>query len=304
LINKITLVDKNKPDNENKTLIIKELKKELKKKYNNKNVIKSSIYYSKKYLDNYYSEMKNIDKKKNIVNKLMDLKLPEQRTKEWFEQRKKLLTASSLAAACNKDYFKTKEELIFDKISTEEKPFISNPITEWGVKYEEVATKFYESMNNVKILEFGMIEHSEFNIFGASPDGICSNDSSDQFIGRMLEIKCPPKRKFTKTVPEHYKMQVLGQLECCNLEECDFLQVKLEEYNNFYEYKNDIFREVDETIKNGVNYLNLPKGATLTYKITKDSNQLKYIYHELYLNDIDLENWIKEKKNWILFNNY
>ena len=50
-----------------------------------------------------------------------------------------------------------------------------------------------------------MIPHPDFTIFGASPDGICSNDSPPEFIGRMLEIKCPPKRKFTKTVPEHYK---------------------------------------------------------------------------------------------------
>ena len=47
---------------------------------------------------------------------------------------------------------------------------------------------------------------------GASPDGITDD-------GVMVEIKCPPKRKFTKTVPPHYKMQVLGQLEVCNLDD-------------------------------------------------------------------------------------
>ncbi len=289
---------------ENKKEILKNIKNKIIKEYKNKDFIKSSIYLSKKYLDNFQKKYTEINKKKKIVDDLMKLELPEQRTNEWFIQRKKVLTASSLAAACDKDHFKKKEELIYEKISTEEKPFVSNPITEWGVKYEEIATKFYESLNNLKVLEFGMIPHPDFTIFGASPDGICSNDSPPEFIGRMLEIKCPPKRKFTKTVPEHYKMQVLGQLECCNLEECDFLQVKLEEYDDYEQYKNDIFRDIDDTIKDGVNNLNLPKGSTVTYKLNEDSDKLHYLYPELYLNDSDLDKWMREKKQWVLNKKY
>ena len=48
-------------------------------------------------------------------------------------------------------------------------------------------------MNGVTIVEFGLVPHPTFNIFGASPDGICDEDSPKEFIGRMLEIKCPPK---------------------------------------------------------------------------------------------------------------
>ena len=46
----------------------------------------------------------------------------------------------------------------------------------------------------------------------------------------MVEIKCPPKRKFTKTVPDIY-LQVQGQLEVCDLDD-DFLSSKIEEYNH------------------------------------------------------------------------
>ena len=35
-------------------------------------------------------------------------------------------------------------------------------------------------------------------------------------------------------------MQVQGQLEVCDLDECDFLQVKLDEYIDENEYKSDI----------------------------------------------------------------
>ena len=164
----------------------------------------------------------------------MKLELPKQRSKEWYELRKKVLTASSLASALGKDHFKTKYELIEDKLI--QKPFIMNEITEHGVKYEDIATQYYEHLYNVTILEFGLIPHPDFPIFGASPDGICSKDSPSSYIGRMLEIKCPPKRKFTKSVPEHYKYQILGQLECCDLDECDFFQVKIVDYKSFEEY--------------------------------------------------------------------
>ncbi len=300
----LNLDDKQHFSDERKNYILKLVNEHLNQKHTNEDIIKSSLFFCNEYLNNYQKDIENINNKKNIVDFLMKLELPEQRSPEWFQQRKKVLTASSLATACNKDHFKSREELILDKISIEDKPFISNPITEWGVKYEEIATKFYESLNDLEILEFGMIPHYEFKIFGASPDGICSNNSSDEFIGRMLEIKCPPKRKFTKTVPEHYKMQVLGQLECCNLEECDFLQVKLEEYENYEKYKNDIFRDIDDTIKDGVNNLNLPKGATVTYKLNEDSNKLHYLYPELYLNDSDLDKWLREKKQWVLSKKY
>ena len=299
--NEMNIQDKINFSDERKNHIQKLLEKYINEKYGN--MTDACLYFSNEYLNDVQNKILNINKKKKIVEELMKLKLPEQRSPEWFEQRKTVLTASSLATACDKDFFKSKEELILDKISVET-PFISNPITEWGVKYEEIATKFYESLNNLKIIEFGMIRHYRFNIFGASPDGICSNDSPDEYIGRMLEIKCPPKRKFTKTVPEHYKMQVYGQLECCNLEECDFLQVKLEEYINFDDYKKDQYLDVDETIKNGINNLNLPKGATVTYKFNKDSDKLQYFYPDLYLSDIELDNWLKEKKQWILSKNY
>ena len=93
----------------------------------------------------------------------------------------------------------------------------------------------------------------------------------------MVEIKCPPKRKFTKTVPPHYLMQVQGQLEVCDLDECDFLQVKIEDYSSYEEYCKDIF-EIDGTIQDGRMHLNYPKGVTATYK---EGDKLSYKYCKL-----------------------
>ena len=225
------------------------------------------------------------------MDKLQKLVLPEQRSKEWFEMRKGMLTASSLACALGDDHFKSRNELILEKVEDKQIPFLPNPITEWGVKYEEIATKFYEALNDLEIIEFGLIPHPDFTIFGASPDGICSNDSPDEFIGRMLEIKCPPKRKFTKTVPKHYWYQMQGQLVCCDLEECDFLQVKFQEYDNVDDYVADINNS--DMDPEGKTEKGLPKGCTLTYR---KHNELKcsYLYPELYLSDGDYQQWISE----------
>jgi hypothetical protein len=104
------------------------------------------------------------------VNELKKLVLPEQRTHEWYEMRKNKLTASSFADALGKSHYNTRNESLLNKIV--DKPFVANPITEWGVKYEEVATRFYEHLTGSKIYEFGLIPHPEFPAFGASPDGI------------------------------------------------------------------------------------------------------------------------------------
>lgn len=266
---------------------------------NEKYMIKEII---KKHINDIIHNYIKINKLKNIVSNLQKLKLPEQRSKEWFKLRRGILTASSLASALGKCHFKSRDELILDKCEIIEKPYESNEITEWGVKYEEIATKFYELKNNLKILEFGLIPHPKFKIFGASPDGICSNDSPDKYIGRMLEIKCPPKRKFTKSVPSHYEYQMQGQLECCNLEECDFLQVKILEYDNVEDYINDKYI-YENNIKDGYTSNGFPKGCTVTYQ-KNDSLSYSYLYPELELSYDNYVKWINEQKNWILNNNH
>ena len=117
-----------------------------------------------------------------------------------------------------------------------------------GIAVKNLITKTGVATPNapytVKIVEFGLIPHPELSVFGASPDGICDEGSPNGYTGRMLEIKCPPKRKFTHEVPQHYWMQMQGQLEVCDLEECDFFQVKLEEYDSKDDYLSD-YLEVD-----------------------------------------------------------
>ena len=238
------------------------------------------------------SNQKVYNERKEKLKGLKQLKLPEQRSPEWYEMRKDKLTASSLASAIGKCHFTTREELILSKI--EDTPYVSNPITEWGVKYEDIAILFYEELYNVKVLDFGLIPHPTFKAFGASPDGICDDTGNDEYVARMVEIKCPPKRKFTKTCPPHYLMQVQGQLEVCDLDHCDFFQVKIEDYENYEEYEKDIFVD-DDVILPGRTNLNYPKGVTVSYR-KKNEIKLTYLYPVLNMSDDEYKEWIREKK--------
>jgi len=243
-------------------------------------------------------ELVKLYKINDVTKKVIELKklvLPDQRTFEWYEMRKNKLTASSFADALGKSHYNTRNESLLNKIV--DKPFEANPITEWGVKYEEVATKFYEHLTGSKIYEFGLIPHPDFPAFGASPDGICDVNSPPEYIGRMLEIKCPPKRKFTKSVPQNYMMQMQGQLEVCKLNECDFFQVKLEEYDNFDDYKKDKNDKND----NGVKSDGFPKGYTITY--LKENDKFNYLYCPLFTSDENILSWKEEKMAYLLENN-
>ena len=238
--------------------------------------------------------------RKDILDKLAilkDLELPEQRSEEWYKIREGILTASSLADAIGEGHFSTKDQLLIQKCGGP-RGDIPFKIVEWGVMYEPVATKFYELMNNLTVLEFGLVPHPEFKIFGASPDGICDSDSPPDYVGRMLEIKCPPRRVFTKEVPRHYWMQMQGQLECCNLEECDFLQVKFIEYMNDVDYNEDLLME-DGEVKEGYSSTNLPKGLLLAFvKDNPEGNPtIRYEYSDLYQSYDELKEWSSKIKD-------
>ena len=124
--------------------------------------------------------------------------MPEQRSEEWYRLRENILTASSLADALGKGHFNTRTSLLIDKTNNKPKEYVTNPITQWGVKYEPIATKYYELLYNVEIIEFGLVPHPTLKIFGASPDGICNSNSPPEYIGRMLEINAPLLGNFGK----------------------------------------------------------------------------------------------------------
>jgi putative phage-type endonuclease len=219
------------------------------------------------------------------VRKLRAQPQPEQRTQEWYDIRKRMVTASDIATVLGHNPYARRKEVILKKCNVG-KPFTGNKYTHHGVKYEPIATMFYEMLKKTTIIEFGLIPHPELSYLGASPDGITPD-------GIMLEIKCPFTRKINtdgilQGVPLHYWIQMQIQMEACNLETCDFLQCEIVEYPDEETFLKDKDHHqkgaIIETIDNTINDY---------YK------RFDYIYpHNCYINTKeDLDVFVEESKS-------
>lgn len=165
--------------------------------------------------------------------KLKEIPVIEQRTPEWYEVRKSIVTASDFAQALGEGKFGTQKQFYHKKCGYEEEKFNpSLPPLKWGTMFEPVATTIYQQRFECQVHEFGLIKHPTRSFFGASPDGITD-------YGIMVEIKCPYKRKITGEVPGQYYYQVQGQLDVCDLQECDYLECEFSCYNCQEEFVQD-----------------------------------------------------------------
>ena len=231
-------------------------------------------------------EKPNDEQQDFLVKRVEELKLkpqPEQRTQEWFDLRRQMITASDWGAVLGKNKYSSYKEVLKKKIKPPK--YVQSAATIWGTKYEEVATKIYERRNNVEVVEFGVIQHEEHSFLGASPDGITNE-------GIMLEIKCPYRRQITGIPPEYYFCQVQGQLEVCKLERCDFLECKLVEIEELEEYENmlsvEILKDEKERIEMGVVFV-------MYNKKTKNN---EYIYSDFWISSKDYKKKLKELQSF------
>jgi putative phage-type endonuclease len=255
------------------------------------------------------------NRRANIFEKIRAIILPEQRSPEWFAMRHGKITASDGGAVLGENKHEPSYNFILKKVLGSN--FETNLACYHGKKFEQVVTMMYEYKNDVHTEEFGLLGHPDYYFLGASPDGICSPYHRDMktphhLVGRMLEIKCPLMRKIKyqgdikdTICPIYYWCQVQLQLECCNLDECDFIQCNIEEYKTREEWLEDTNPECDyKTKKYG-----LEKGVIiqlLSNKLTEDDyidgnikdttiyNSASFIYPP----KIDMS--LKEIDNWIL----
>ena len=240
----------------------------------------------------------HIQRNIGVIDFLNTIEAPEQRTPGWYAFRNNRITASDFAIALDKNPYSKREDLILTKCG-KGRPFNPGPAILHGVKYEDVAVNIYENRNNVKINEYGCIPHPKYDFIGASPDGICSYESENrQYIGRMLEIKCPKSRELNGQVPEYYFCQVQGQLEVCDLPECDFLECKLREYSSVDEFIADSL-EIGDTEMASANEVD---DIRVTDVFTRTNGMEKGVVIEIY--DYTLEKTVfryfnKNKKPYV-----
>jgi hypothetical protein len=208
-------------------------------------------------------DCKRISKQIDILRKKPQ---PVQRTKEWYEFRHNLITASNAYKAFENQT--VQNQLIYEKCqplnpslyidnehdcdddfvgeqgSMMKKIQLQQPKVQmvnttstlhWGQKYEPLSVKIYEYMHKTKVEDFGCIQHDTYLFVGASPDGINVDPKSERY-GRMLEIKNIVNREIDGIPKKEYWIQMQLQMEVCNLDECDFLETRFVEYPNAHEF--------------------------------------------------------------------
>ncbi len=177
------------------------------------------------------------------IQKLRESPQPAQRTREWYEFRWTLISASDIWKVFESQA--TVNQLIYAKcqplkyadedVNEPVKLVNTNTTLHWGQKYEPLSGMFYEHLYNAQIEEFGCIRHPTYSFIGASPDGIVTQGRH----GRMLEIKNIVNREITGIPKKEYWIQMQIQMEVCDLDECDFLETKFTEYPDYQAYRDD-----------------------------------------------------------------
>ncbi|AFX92611.1 putative phage-type endonuclease [Megavirus courdo11] len=236
----------------------------------------------------------------------------EQKSQDWLNQRNECLTATAISKVVDEDPYDYPIDLLFDKCG-KGKPFVENEFVHHGNKYEEIGTMFYSYRNNVQVGEYGLLQHRVKKMIAASPDGICSNKTYQnnkltKLVGRLLEIKFPKTRKIEThgdldgdICPHYYYLQVQAQLFVTELDECDFLQCKIEEYDSWEEFVQDSNPKIPGLSKK----TNLEKGCLIQLLPKKMINienpnrclyNSKYIYPpRLHMSHEEIEKWISNE---------
>ena len=222
------------------------------------------------------------------IEKIRNKPQPAQRTPEWYEYRRTLLTASVAYKALGtpakqRELIKRRDTpvVVHDHVCTE------GPM-HWGVKYEPISIQYYQWMYHTKVEEFGCVTHDVHTFLGASPDGI--NVSEGPLYGRMLEIKNPFTREITGIPKEEYWVQCQVQMEVCDLDACDFLETK------FVEYESEETFRADGTFQTTAD--GKPKGIYLQFL----TDTVVYEYAPFQCTEEEYNVWEREKmdgRSWI-----
>lgn len=153
------------------------------------------------------------------VKRLLSIPQYEQRSPEWFEQRKGKLTSSDVDSVLGNSRYSCFDEVLFKKCGIS-KPFTGNQATLHGQKYEDEAIDLYCEKYGKKRFSFGLMPHPTIDFLAGSPDDIT-------YDGIVIEVKCPLIRKIVLgEIPAHYKAQILMNMEICDLDKGVFIEYK------------------------------------------------------------------------------
>lgn len=236
----------------------------------------------------YYNNFIERDNSKQ-VEFLRNIPYVPQRSEEWYKMKEGTIGGSEAATIFSQNPFQSKTDLILKK-NGKLNDTGNNQKTNYhclhGIKYEPIIQKLYTDKHNTTLYEFGSINHPQLDFISASPDGITEN-------GIMLEIKAPLSRPINGIPPKYYWYQMQHQLQVCGLDRVHFLECKINEYNNFNDFKMDFTEDENKCITNS----GKPKGAIIEYyNMDIDPNNPSYLYPDFNLNMDELCEWLLNNK--------
>lgn len=181
--------------------------------------------------------MSSVENTLKQLDFLKAIPMYEQRTKEWFDQRRNKLTSSDAATALGINPYKNATQLLLEKAGAG-KTFEGNENTLHGQKYEAEAISHYEKLMDRTNHNFGMISFSDldpirnkylnnrYHFLGGSPDGVSiDNEITNETILTQLEVKCPLRRKIKHgQIPDYYYPQVQLNMFIMDLTVTDFIE--------------------------------------------------------------------------------
>ena len=145
----------------------------------------------------------------------------EQRSPEWYELRRGVITASNaerlLTGAKQKTYA---QELLVDILTEGAEERFVNDAMQWGIDNEANACMWYEMQSNDIVKPIGFCLHDDHDEYGCSPDGLINDDG-------LIEIKCPSSRVHLEYLesgpPAKYIAQMNWQMYITGRSYCIFV---------------------------------------------------------------------------------
>ena len=232
------------------------------------------------------------------LERIATIPQPKQRTREWYEKRYGMLTASNISKVLGSDA--QRNSLIYEKckplvIDQQQGSVNTENSMHWGVKYEPISAAIYEHMFSVKLSDFGCIPHEKYPFIGASPDGIVCDPSNSRY-GHMAEIKNIVNRDITGIPKEEYWIQMQVQLETCNLEYCDFVETRIKEYENADQFYGDIEHKYKGAVLYFVKKMLVAGALPNIGAEDGQANIPHYEYMPIDVNITQVGDWIRDKR--------
>ena len=109
----------------------------------------------------------------------------------------------------------------------------------------------------------------------------------------MLEIKNIVNRDITGIPKMEYWIQMQIQMETCDLNECDFLETRFIEYENYEDFNNDISFCKNST-SSIINDISIYRGCIIHFE---GANGPIYEYHPFGMTIEEIKDWEREIMN-------